>query len=177
MSWSDMALDGSVSLVQNIGSYIIAGKQRKAQKKWQEYNNKLVNLQNAINQNALVTNAGMAVDASAEQAFAIRKSEYITKGQVETAAAASGTIGRSVDLVLFEVGKNAANADAKRADDLKYQLLGIDQQSQASNMQTELQVDRTYMPRPNAAAYMMNFAGDMGKLWKENGRPSLGGKG
>jgi hypothetical protein len=173
MAWADMALDGSQSLMQNVGSYLVASAERKSQRKWQAFNNKMTRLQNAMNQNALTTNQGMAVERSQEQAFNIRKSEYITKSSVEVAAAATGTTGRSVDLVLFEVGKNAAAADRARAQDLTYELMGIDQQKQASSLQTEMQVDRTYLPKPNAAAYAMNFAGDIGKLWKDHGRPSL----
>lgn len=171
MAWADMALDGSLSLMQNVGSFLVASKQRKLQKKWQAYNNKLTRLQNAENQNALTTNAGMAIERSQEQSWAIQKSEYVTTGAVEAAAAASGTTGRSVDLVLGEVRKNAAAAQGRRAEDLKYTLLGIDQQSRQSNLQTAISIDNTTIPSPSPASALLGFTSDLAQSWNDAGRP------
>lgn len=173
MAWADMALDGSLSLMQNVGSFLVAAKQRKLQKKWQAYNNKLTRLQNAENQNALVTNAGMAIERSAEQNWAIQKSEYVTTGQVEAAAAASGTTGRSVDLVLGEVSKNAAAAQARRAEDLQFTLLGIANQSRASKLQTEMSIDNTTIPSASPASALLGFTSDLATGWQAAGRPAL----
>lgn len=173
MAWADMALDGTLSLAQNVGSFIIASKQRKLQKKWQDYNNKLTRLQNAQNQNALTTNAGMAVERSAEQSFQIEKSEYITTGQAEAAAAASGTTGRSVNLVLGEISRNAASAQARRAQDLTYELMGIDEQKKASQFNTEMQIDHTTIPSASPASALLGFTSDMVTSWKNAGKPSF----
>ena len=172
-SWGNVFLKGLPGAVGSVVDYITASRDAKSQRKWQAYNNALVRLQNAQNQNALTTNEGMAVERSAEMEYAIRKSEYMTKASTEVAAAATGTTGRSVDLIMFDVGKNAAEASYKRQQDLEYQLLGIQQQRESSNLQTEMQIDHSTIPGPNAADMVLGLTTNFAKVWNSEGRPSF----
>ncbi len=172
--WGNVFLKGLPQVVGSAVNFITATRDAKNQRAWQAYNNALVNLQNAQNQNALTANEGMAIERSSEAEFAIRKSEYMTKASTEVAAAAAGTTGRSVDLVLFQVGRNAAEASAKRAQDLEYQLLGFQQQRDSSNLQTAMQIDHATIPGPNAADAVLGLTKNLAGIWNEEGRPSFG---
>lgn len=173
MSWGSLLLAGAPKAIGQIGSFITAGLEAKTQKRWQAYNNALVRLQNAQNQNAITTNEGMIIERSAEQEYAIRKSEYMTKASTEVSAAASGTTGRSVNAVLFDVGRNAAEASRKREQDLQYQLLGTQQQRESSNMQTEMQQDYTRIPKPSTADLALGLTATAVSTWDSEGRPKL----
>jgi len=154
--WMDLALGG----VKSIGSYLVASAEAKNKRRWQKYNNTMVMLQGAQNQNTLTDNENMARERSAEEAFLIRRSEYITKASAEVAAAATGTTGRSVNMILFDVGRNAAVADRDRARDLDLQYLGIDNQRKQVALQTKMSLDMTDIPNPNPFSYALDFIGN-----------------
>ena len=172
-TWGSIFMKGLPGAVGSVVNYITAAQDAKTQRKWQAYNNALVRLQNATNQNALTTNEGMAVERASEAEYAIRKNEYITKASVEVSAAATGTTGRSVNSVLFDVGRNAARASADKARDLEYQLLGFQQQRELSNLQTEMQIDRSSIPGPNPADVVMGLTTPFVDAWSKGGMPAL----
>jgi hypothetical protein len=124
----------------------------------------MVKLSDANNQNILTTNENLARANSIDQSFAIERSEYLTSAQAEVAAAASGTGGRSVNDVMFDIEHNAASAQARRKQDLEAQYLQIDNQRQQSRFQAAMSMDYSPIPEPNPATYMLNFATDMAKL-------------
>lgn len=174
-TWGSVFMRGLPGAVGSLVGYITASQDAKQQRKWQAYNNALVRLQNAQNQNAITTNEGMATERASEAEYAIRKSEYITKGSAEVSAAATGTIGRSVDLVLFDIGRNAAKASADKARDLGYQMLGFQQQRESSNLQTEMNIDRASIPGPNPADMVMGLTTPFAEAYKYYGMPSTRG--
>lgn len=174
-TWGSVFMKGLPGAVSSVVGYITASQDAKQQRKWQAYNNALVRLQNAQNQNAITTNEGMAVERASEAEYAIRKSEYITKGSAEVSAAATGTTGRSVDAVLFDIGRNAAKASADKARDLQYQQLGFQQQRESSNLQTEMNIDRATIPGPSAADAVLGLVTPFANAYKYYGMPSLKG--
>jgi hypothetical protein len=146
--------------------YEQAKKDAEAKKAWQAYKNTMVQLSDANNQNTLTTNANLAFEQSALQAFSIERSEYITSAQAEVAAAASGTGGRSANAVLLDVERNATMAQSRRQGDLEAQFLQIDNQRRQSQFQAAMSMDYSPIPEPNPATYMLNFATDMTKLYQ-----------
>ena len=157
MAWADLAISGA----QSIGSYILQAAEAKNRRKWQKYHNTMLNLQAAQNQNTLTDNENMARERSQEEAFLIRRSEYITKASVEVAAAATGTTGRSVNMVLFDVGRNAAIADRDRQRDLQLQYLSIDNQRRSVALDAKLAQDNTHIPSPNPFSAALGFMGSV----------------
>lgn len=153
MAWADLALNG----IQSVGSYILASREAKNKRAWQKYNNTMVSLQAGQNQNTLTDNENMARERSQEEAFLIRRSEYITKASAEVAAAATGTTGRSVNMVLFDVGRNAAIADRDRSRDLQLQYLGIDNSRRNVELQAKMSMDLTDIPNPNPFSAFLGF--------------------
>lgn len=172
-TWGSVFMKGLPGAVGSVVNYITASQDAKTQRKWQAYNNALVRLQNGMNQNAITTNEGMAVERASEAEYAIRKSEYITKASAEVSAAATGTTGRSVNAVLFDVGRNAAKASADKQRDLDYQMLGFQQQREQSNLQTEMQIDNSRIPGPNPADVVMGLTTPFVNAWAGAGQPAL----
>lgn len=164
--WADLALSGGLAALRTGMQYSQAKEDAAAKKAWQDYKNTMVRLSDATNQNILTTNANLAYDNSQLQAFAIERSEYLTTAQAEVAAAASGTGGRSVNDVLFDVERNATMAQSRRKADLEAQYLQIDNQRQQSHFQAAMQMDYSPIPEPNPATYMLNFASDAYKLYR-----------
>lgn len=159
MAWADIALSGA----QSAGSYILSAAQAKNDKKWQKYKNSMLALQAGQQQSVLTDNENMARERSLEEAYLIRRSEYITKASVEVEAAATGTIGRSVNMVLFDVGRNAAVADRDRQRDLDLQYLGIDNQRKQVAMSAKMSMDNTNIPAPNPFSAALGFLGNTGE--------------
>lgn len=159
MAWADLALAG----VKSVGSFLVAGAEAKNRRRWQKYNNALISMQVGQQVSTLNTNQNIARERSAEEAFLIRRSEYITKASAEVAAAATGTTGRSVNMTLFDIGRNAAIADRDRVRDFELQVLGMEQQKAQAIMQGKLSLDVTDIPSPNPFSALLGFAGEAGE--------------
>lgn len=164
--WTDAQAQGALSAFKHIGSFIVASRQAKADRAWQAYNNAMTRLQNAQNQNNITINENLLVERQIRESFNIDKSKYKTSAEVTVAAAAVGAEGNSVDLVLQEVSKNASNAQATLARDFETQALVLSQQREASNLQTEMQIDYTQIPKPNILRGLLDWGADFStQLW------------
>ncbi len=159
--WSDMQVQGALSGFKAIGSYIVSSREYKSKKAWQAYNNAMTRLQNAQNQNNLTYNEGQLIERKVRESYALRVSEYKTAASATVAAAAVGAEGNSVDMVLLDIGRNEARAQNELRTDFNYQVQGIRNQQQASNLQTEMQIDHTFIPKPNIAQSLLGWAGDV----------------
>lgn len=159
--FAEMALAGGLSLLKQGMSFQAASVEAKAKRQWQAYKNAMVKLQDAQNQNAITTNEVMLEGRVAEQRFQIRRSEYVTEAAAEASAAAADTEGRSVNMVMFDIERNASMQRARLQQDLEAQYVNFDQQRQTSAFQAALNEDHTFIPKPNLATYALGFAGDM----------------
>jgi thymidine phosphorylase len=164
---SDKLSQAGASLATTIGGFIAASKQAKSDKKWQKYNNAMVRIQEGMNQNALTTNENIMREQHLEKIFNIQKSQLATTASVEVQAAASGTIGRSVNHVLFDVARNAAQARQRADEEFEYQKVGIDSQRINSAMNAQLSLDLRKISGPSPITAALGFLGDLGKLSKQ----------
>ena len=155
--FSSNAWQGGFQALQAFGSYIAANKKAAADRKWQAYNNKMTRLQDAQNQNAITTNELMRKERKQEQLINIQKQERETLASAEVSAAASGTIGRSVNMVLFDINRNAAAARGAVERDDQYQDVVTDNQRMQSAMQTELQMDLRQITGGSASSLMLGL--------------------
>jgi len=130
----------------------------KANKAWQAYKNGMVDLSASEAQNTVTSNAILSSNAFVNQAVQLKKDTLITGAKTEVSAAAAGVKGRSVDLAVRSVLRNAANAEAQRQEDLRVSLLGFDQQRMNISMQAQMQKDYSYIPKPKAASYFLSAA-------------------
>lgn len=146
-----------LNALQQVGSYQAAKAKAKSDREWQEYNNKMVRINDALNQNTLTTNQNMRNERTAMQKIQLQRSEYATGAKVEVAAAATGTVGRSVDAALREVRTNAADARAELDRDNLYQDLQIQNQRMLSTFQAESSIDLRTIPNPSAASMMLGL--------------------
>lgn len=159
-------LDAGLGLFQGIGSLIYGSKKAKSDAKWQDYNNRMVMIQNGMNQNAITTNENMRRERLAIQKFSLQKQEMATIASAEVAAAATGTIGRSVNMVLFDINRNAAQTRARMDKDSDYAEEQARNQRENAAMGAQTQLDLRTIPSPNPATAMLGIAGSIGKLWK-----------
>lgn len=171
--WADMALSGVQSLLSNGASFILAGREAKAKKKWQAYNNAMTRLSNANNQNAITTNEILAEERRVSQSFNIDRSKYITQGAAETSAAAAETEGRSVDMVIFDVQRNASMQQQRLQQDYEDQQLGSNQQRRNSEFSMAANIDYSPIPQPNPASMLLGLATDLTKTYKDSIRPRV----
>lgn len=163
--WSDFGVQAALSGFKAIGSYVAASRQAKSDRAWQEYNNKMTALQNAQNQNNLTQNEGMLIERQTREQYAVRVSEYKTQASATVAAAAVGSEGNSVDMVMVDIARNAARASSELTTDFNYQIQGIRNQQQQSALQMEMQFDRRSIPSPSIATTLLGTAADIGTTW------------
>ena len=159
--WADMALTGGKTLLQMGFDYNSASKEAESKKAWLAYKNAMTQLANANNQNTITTNEILLNKRVANQRFQIGRSSYITSGAATAAAAASDTGGRSVNMTVFDVERNASMQQANVQADLEAQYLNFDAQRTNSAMQAAQQHDYTTVPTPNLAAYALDFGATM----------------
>ena len=159
-------LQTGLGIFQSIGSFIYQKRKAENDRKWQEYNNKMVRIQDGMNQNAITTNENMRMERLAKQQFSVQKQEMSTIASAEVAAAATGTVGRSVNMVLFDINRNAAETRQKLNRDSEYAAEQARNQREQSAMGAQLQLDLRHIPDPNPASMLMGIAGGIGKLWQ-----------
>jgi len=136
-------------------SYGADKTQYTAQKKWQEYQNKMKDLSATVSQNALTTNELLAADSFLNQAFQLRKDSIFTRAKVEVNAAAAGVKGKSVNRVVREIIGNSASREAERQEAFRVSMHGISQQRKQIEYDAAFAHDYSYIPKPNAASYYL----------------------
>jgi hypothetical protein len=159
--WLGFGMQAVTSIAKNYGNYRVSAAEAKQDRLWQAYSNKMTKLQNAMNQNAMTTNENMSKDRVKQQMFQIEMSEMSTKATAEVAAAATGTVGRSVDMVLMDIGRNAARKRGDIERDQDMQEVVIDNQRVQSDMQTSMQLNLKSIPSPSAGNAILGIATDV----------------
>lgn len=167
-----MWLNMGLSFAQGITGFIQSSREQKYRQKLQEYNNKMVRLADAQNQNAITTNQNIAVEASVAKQFAIERQNYLTQGEADVAAAATDTAGRSVNQTLYQVQRSADEADSVRQRELEHQLAAFRQQRLNSSMQAMQQLDYSYIPKANPVTSMLGIGIDMYKIYQRGTNPT-----
>lgn len=143
------------SLLQGFMSYGADRAQAKAQKRMQEFRNKMTYLANAVNQNAITTNVTLAQQQSAKAAVNMRRDEIGATGSASVAAAAAGVRGRSVTATMLNIQRRAGLNEKARTDDLEQMWLQTDQQRLGSAMSAAQQQDYSYIPTPDLGTYLL----------------------
>lgn len=166
--WADWQGQAALGGFKAVGSYFLRSRQAKADKAWKAYNNALTRMQNAQNQNNITINETLLVERAVRAKFAVETSAYQTEGSAEMAAAVLGVEGNSVNRALAQVTKNATREQAQLDRDFETQALTLAEQRNSSNLQTEMQIDYTQVPKPNILSEFLNFGADTGMKWWES---------
>ena len=175
--WWMLAAQTGMNFLQAGMQYDADKQQHKAQVAWQKYSNTMVRLSDAMNQNAITTNELLTQEAFANEAMKIKRGSLLTLAKVETAAAAAGTKGRSVNQAMLDVTRNAAVRESERQTSLRNANLAFDQQRLQSGMSAAMQLDYTYLPKPNAASYFLKAAASSMGTSMDMGMGGSGGSG
>lgn len=166
--WVQAAMMG----FQAISGYKNAKARAKYQRRMQEYKNKMTNIANAINQNAITTNTTLQIQQSAKQAVHMRKDELTTLASTAVAAAAAGVRGNSVTQTLLNVQQNASGLEKQRQDDLQQYFLQADQQRLSSTLSAVQNQDLSYIAKPKLSNYLLGAAADF--AGSSQGQKALG---
>lgn len=126
-----------------IGNFIVQSKMAQSKKEWQEYNNAMLRLQDAQNQNALTSNAAMAIEAGVTNKVHLQRALAKSKGKAEANAAAAGAGGVSVESVLKGLTRNALHQELSTTVNTERELASIEYKRYQSAMGAELQIDRS----------------------------------
>lgn len=150
-------------ILGNIGAYYANKAKVKAQRKMKAYRNAMVNISNAINQNALTTNTTLSIQQSARQAKALRQDELTTLGSAQVSAAAAGVKGNSVNSTFFDIKRQAGVLESNRERDLEHTFLQIDQQRLSSSLSAVQNQDLTHLPGPRFSSYLLKGVMEAGE--------------
>lgn len=137
------------------GQYKADKARAKAEQRIRDYRNKMTNIANAINQNAITQNTTLTIQKSAKQAVFMRRDELTTAGSTAVAAAAAGVKGRSVSATLVDVSRNAGLREKQRQDDLEGYFLQAHQQRLSSSLSAVQNQDLSYIPKPQFGTYLL----------------------
>lgn len=155
---SDTAQVGG-SVISAIAGYRQARQTVKYQRRMQDYNNKMVSLSDALNQNAITNNVSTQMQKFAMAAVELKANAIQTSAQAEVAAAAAGVEGNSVEATIMDIQANAAGREYNRQNELKAMFNSATSQRQNSVWQARLQKDVSYIPSPSLMSYVLK-AGD-----------------
>lgn len=150
-------LQAGVNAIGQIGSFIAAGRKAESDRAWQEYNNKMTRIADAVNQGNITTNDNMRRERKHTQLMQVQKSKLATKASAEVAAAATGTTGNSVNAVLFDVDRNAANANRAIERDDQMQDVVSDNQRFSSALQLQTNLDLRTITGPTAGSLLLGI--------------------
>lgn len=157
-------ISGAFGLLETFGSFGAAYQKAQADKKWQKYNNAMINIQRAQSHNAITTNELIRKENKSQELLQVQLSEKATYASAEVSAAASGTTGRSVDMVLFDIERNGARARSVIEANDDY----ADESSQLQHMQIDAQanaaLDLRTITGPSIGAALMNIGSNALKL-------------
>lgn len=160
-----MALSAGLQIAGAFSSYRADKAAAKAQRAMQAYKNKMLQIANAMNQNAITTNETLAIQQAARQAVFQRRDELSTLGSVAVSAGAAGVRGRSVNATLLDVQRNAGFQEKMRQTDLEQQFLQFRQERNNSNLSAVMGEDLSYIPKPSLGGYLLragtSIAGQM----------------
>lgn len=130
--------------------YLNAKAMAEYNRKVQEYKNKMTMLSAAQQQNTITQNVTSAIQSSAVVATDIQKKVQEAVGANEVAAAATGTTGRSVDMVQNNVERAGAAQEYARQQQLNNVFATAETQRQSVAMQAVMQQDLTWYQKPQA---------------------------
>lgn len=130
--------------------YLNAKAMAEYNRKVQEYKNKMTMLSAAQQQNTITQNVTSAIQSSAVVATDIQKKVQEAVGATEVAAAATGTTGRSVDMVQNNVERAGAAQEYARQQQLNNVFATAETQRQNVAMQAVMQQDLTWYQKPQA---------------------------
>lgn len=167
---SFFAIAAGLSAISGMMSYSSALTQYKNNKKIQEYRNKMANIANANNQNAITSNVLQAQTQSATQSLRIQQQGAALAGQVSTQAAATGTVGNSVSMAQLAAKQQEAAAELNREDQLESTYTAALHQRQQSAQQAAGAQDYTAYEQPSAAGYLLNSMAGIGMQYLASGQ-------
>lgn len=128
--------------------YVNAKAMAEYNRKVQAYRNKMTMLSAAQQQNTITQNVTSAIQSSAVVATDIQKKVQEAVGATEVAAAATGTTGRSVDMVQNNVERAGAAQEYARQQQLNNVFASAETQRQNVAMQAVMQQDLNWYQNP-----------------------------
>lgn len=129
--------------------YASAQAMAEYNQKLQEYKNKMTMLSAAQQQNTITQNVTSAIQQSAVAATDIQKKVQEATGSAEVAAAATGTTGRSVEMVNTSVQRAGAAQEYARQQQLQNVFASAETQRQNVAMQATMQQDLNWYQNPS----------------------------
>lgn len=169
------ALSGYASQRQQ---YANAKAMAEYNRKMQEYRNKMTMLSAAQQQNTITQNVTSSIQASAVQAADIQKKTQEATGAAEVAAAATGTTGRSVDMVETNVQRAGASQEYARQQQLQNVFASAETQRQNVAMQAVMQQDLNWYQnpaQPNALGTLAQIGGAFASYYDRTTTPGSSG--
>lgn len=126
--------------------------------KIQAYKNKMTMLSAAQQQNTITQNVTAAIQSSAIEATDIQQKVQEATGAAEVAAAATGTTGRSVQMVNTSVQRAGAAQEYSRQQQLQNVFASADTQRQNVAMQAVMQQDLNWYQNPSSPSALGTLA-------------------
>ncbi len=152
--WMAVAQAG-LSTAGSFMSYKAEKAQYKAKKQWQEYNNKMLRIVDASNQNAITTNTINMQQSATLQAINNQRSSILAAGAAAVSAGAAGVEGNSVNMTMFDIQRNGAVAEYTRALGVSQAHDQFAQQRLQSATSAHMQQDFSYIPKPSLASAVL----------------------
>ena len=162
MAWW-MAASMGLSVLSGAASYAAGKKKTRAQRAWQEYQNKQTLISNAADQNALTTNLERARRNTVRRVQDIQLNKMRAEGAAAVAAAAAGVTGVTVAQQALEIGAHAARQEKAADEDLLMTAQDMEAQRDIVARRATAAQDRTKYEGPSAGATLLGIGADITK--------------
>jgi len=157
-----------------IANFITASREAQSKKEWQEYNNKMVNLQNGMNQNAITQNNSIARQVVLNNRINLMRSTMVATAKVRANAAAAGVAGQSVENTVLGLNRNSTIAGHNQTIGLEREIAANEVKRIQSVLGASLQQDRSHIPTPNPMGLLAGIASGFTQ-GQQNQGPQSGG--
>jgi hypothetical protein len=160
-----MYAEMGLNFLAGMAEYKVAKEQSKLERSVQRFRNTMAALSAANSKNAIASNAINTMDEAVFSRLSIQTQAMKERAAFDVEAAATGVIGRSID-----VGRSALDANAARSRTaLNRQMSHTMQQYKQQNQEVELQriygQDISPISRPSAGKMLFGFAQSAIDTW------------
>lgn len=163
-----MYAEMGMSAIKGIASFAVAGEEAKLARATQKYQRTMAAISAAQNNNALNLNEVATRDQGVFARLSIQTAGMQERAAFDVEAAASGVLGKSID-----VGRRALEADKLRADtsldrQLKGQFRAYGQQRKQVKMDEIFATDVSVIPKPDIGSALMGMGANMLDIWERH---------
>ena len=157
-----------LAAASTLGDFATTSIQAKMQEAQRAFQNHMSDLSAARSKNAITTNEVRTQDAAVRADVQIQKIALSDQANAEVAAAAAGTAGNSVDMVMSDLRASAGGASYANRRNANQQMIEMGAQRQSVAIAQVTNKNIQIIPKPSIGSLLLGGAASMIDIYDSN---------